>query len=343
MTFDDVPSGAEAVVKLGLAVWSTAPFSKPAEVSLAMSCEGAADDAVELVRDQIVTGPGPEWNDHHASLDACSRPFTTLELRSECVDGPCDGVVVAWGAPRVEVPREGRSRAQRLVLLVSVDTLRPDRMELYGGPAATPALQRLARDGVVFESVVAPSPWTVPSHASMFTSTYPHVHGATGKQEISRDVATVAEVLQRAGWETAGFVDTPWLGRLGFSRGHDHYDASRPPRPVSRWGVAVTAPRLLRWLTTVRHQQVYLFWHIMDVHGPYGSTAPFAGRRRVSVDTRTSAYPDISVLGTLGYHKYLDFGRFTTVEEAIAAYDEGITMVDAAIGRVLDVLRASGL
>jgi hypothetical protein len=141
----------------------------------------------------------------------------------------------------------------------------------------------------------------------------------------------LAELLRGAGWDTAGVVDTPWLGRYGFDRGFSTYDASAPPRPLPRWGAEVKAASLLRRFVEGDGDKLFLFWHIMDVHGPYGATAPFAGTLRKAVDPSVSAFPALSVLATLGYHDYLQLDRFRSVEDAIACYDESITMVDAVV------------
>ena len=254
-----------------------------------------------------------------------------------------DGRYVIWGEPHITTERVAEVRASHIVLLVSIDTLRADRMELYGGPAATPNLMRLAKDSVVFEDAVAPSPWTIPSHASLFTSTYPHVHKTTAEQEIPGDLVTVARQISGAGWTSAGFVDTPWLGRFGFPRGFHHYDATAPPNPVPRWGVRVKKERLVEWISSVADEDVFVFWHIMDVHGPYGTRAPFAGSLRQSVDPGNSVFPPISEFRNIGYHDYLQLDRYRCVEDVIAAYDEGISMVDDAIGELLDFLIAAGL
>ncbi len=341
LRYRGVRCNREALFRSGIAALSTESGDPDQEVTFIVECRGANGAPLELVNQRLTPEPDPQWTLAQVSLAHCSSPFTVIELRTSCAAEPCPDVVAAWGAPKTDIRRSIATQLDQLVLLISIDTLRPDRMGLYGGPAATPALEALAGDGVIFDTVVAPSPWTIPSHASLFTSTYPNVHGTTAAHEMPSSLPTLAETLQAAGWDTAGFVDTPWLGRFGFPRGHRHYHRTTPPLP--RWGVDVTSSRLLRWLGEVDEERLYLFWHIMDVHGPYGATAPFAGRRRKMIDPGQSRYPEVGSLSSIGYHGYLELERFLSVEEAIGAYDESISMVDAGIGTVLEVLRDAGL
>ena len=93
--------------------------------------------------------------------------------------------------------------APRSVILISLDTLRADHLGCYGHERNTsPNLDALAAEGVVFEQVVAPAPWTLPSHASLLTGRYPSRHGAlTTNDAISETVPTLAGLLGRGGFE----------------------------------------------------------------------------------------------------------------------------------------------
>src|SRR5436309_7439197 len=114
------------------------------------------------------------------------------------------------------------------VLLVTLDTTRADRIGAYGyGLARTPHLDRLAAEGVRFERAVAPSPITLPSHASLFTARYPFAHGVrnNGNFYLGDDVPTLTTVLHDRGYRTAAFVSSFILDRrYGLARGFDEYD-----------------------------------------------------------------------------------------------------------------------
>ena len=126
------------------------------------------------------------------------------------------------------------------LVLVTIDTLRADRLGCYGNAKAeTPNLDRLARQGVLFENAVTHTPLTAPSHASMFTGVYPTVHKVrdTGGFVLESPQPTLAELLNRQGWETAAFVGASVVKRqFGFSRGFAVYDDQMPkpdPRKVA--------------------------------------------------------------------------------------------------------------
>jgi arylsulfatase A-like enzyme len=115
------------------------------------------------------------------------------------------------------------------ILVVLVDALRADRLGAYGHRGhLTPAIDTFAREGVVFERAIAAAPWTLPSVASLFTSVYPSVHGVFGAERdatgpnpdrgwegfvLADAFDTLAERLQRAGYQTAAFSANPLVVR----------------------------------------------------------------------------------------------------------------------------------
>src|SRR5262245_51756840 len=104
----------------------------------------------------------------------------------------------------------GVARGDLNLLVVTLDTTRADRIGAYGDPraAATPVFDRLAREGTLFEQVMATAPLTLPSHASMFTAQFPPAHGVrdNGGFFLSPEATTLAEHLRGAGVRTGAFV-----------------------------------------------------------------------------------------------------------------------------------------
>ncbi len=153
------------------------------------------------------------------------------------------------------------------VLLVSIDTLRADRLGAYGHTQPTSPVvdARLAAQGVTFEQVLSQSPKTTPSHMTMFTSLYPCMHGITMWDEggvgavLNPRVRTLAEVLRNAGWKTAAFTaGGPMHSSRGFDRGFDVYRNSQQ------------LPRALEWLDdNAGSGRFFLFFHTYEVHDPY--------------------------------------------------------------------------
>lgn len=114
------------------------------------------------------------------------------------------------------------------VIFLSLDTLRRDVTGVYRsrGESVTPALDAFAQDAVVFEGARIQTPFTQPSHMSMFTGLYPMVHRVNGEnRKLDASIQTLAEILQSAGFKTTGLVINYWLkGIFGFDRGFDRYE-----------------------------------------------------------------------------------------------------------------------
>ena len=113
------------------------------------------------------------------------------------------------------------------MLLVSVDSLRHDHLGCYGYARDTsPAIDALAAEGVRFETALAPTSWTLPSHMTLLTALPPVGHGVIGPlNRLRDDVRTLAEALSAQGDATAGFVSGPLVhSTFGFAQGFDLYD-----------------------------------------------------------------------------------------------------------------------
>jgi arylsulfatase A-like enzyme len=170
------------------------------------------------------------------------------------------------------------------VLLVVVDTLRPDFLGAYGFPRPTsPHLDALAAEGVVFERALAASATTVPSHASLMTSLWVTEHSVGYLNGPTRldDEVTLARRFQLAGYDTAAFIGNILLRRrTGLDAGFDVYDDELPDVERNRSdfferSADQTTDRALAWLGE-RNERPYFLWvHYQDPHGPYTPPAPF--------------------------------------------------------------------
>jgi arylsulfatase A-like enzyme len=118
------------------------------------------------------------------------------------------------------------------IVLITLDTVRPDHLHCYGDQKIkTPAIDALASSGVLFENAVAQTPLTEPSHASIFTGQNPNIHGVrdTGGFALQPSSVTLATILKRAGWDTAGFISAAVLKReFGFNQGFTTYNDRMP-------------------------------------------------------------------------------------------------------------------
>ncbi|MGE5244343.1 MAG: sulfatase-like hydrolase/transferase [Betaproteobacteria bacterium] len=175
------------------------------------------------------------------------------------------------------------------LLLVTLDTTRADRIHAYGFDGVeTPNLDRVAREGVLFEHAESPAPLTLPAHSSIFTGKFPPEHGVrdNGGFYLDDRETTLAERLAAHGFDTGGFVgayvlDHKWGIAQGFKTYFDDFDLSKYQSlslgSVDRPGNEV-ADRALKWLDTVKDRRFFGWVHFYDAHSPYDPPEPFASR-----------------------------------------------------------------
>jgi arylsulfatase A-like enzyme/Tfp pilus assembly protein PilF len=182
-------------------------------------------------------------------------------------------VVSPAGAPKVNL------------LLVTLDTVRADHLGTYGYKlAATPVLDRIAREGVRFANATTPSPLTGPAHAGILTGVYPARYGIrdNAATPLPPEAVTLAETLKTAGYRTGAFIGAFILDRAyGFDQGFDTFDARferfavGDKLQVERPGSAVVKPALA-WLAGLPAGQPFFAWiHFYDAHAPYTPPPPF--------------------------------------------------------------------
>ncbi len=164
------------------------------------------------------------------------------------------------------------------VVLISIDTLRADRLGAYGyeRPTSPVTDAELAAAGVVFEGCFSQSPKTTPAHMTMLTSLYPCVHGVAlwdGMRPgpvLNPAVHTLAEVLKNAGYATGAFTGRGHVHRSrGFGQGFDVYVHRRRYEHGLAGERDGHLDRALEWMETQRHRKFLLFFHTYAVHDPY--------------------------------------------------------------------------
>jgi arylsulfatase A-like enzyme len=164
------------------------------------------------------------------------------------------------------------------VLIFAVDGLRADHLGTFGyrRQPTSPNLDRWAAKAFVFGRAESQASWTLPSFASMFTSRYPHQHGAIGmNRKLGEGEVLLPQVFQKAGYKTGGFVGGPFINpEYGFSRGFDVYNAGGARM------FRETVPPAIEWLRKNKDKPFFLFIHGNDVHPPFNPDLPEAERRR---------------------------------------------------------------
>jgi arylsulfatase A-like enzyme len=218
-----------------------------------------------------------------------------------------------------------------------MDTARADHFGCYGYPlSTTPAVDRLAREGALFEQAFTQATNTVPSHASLFTGLYPVTHRSRfNGSPLSPKFETLASRLSGAGYRTAAFVSGWSMNRKvsGMDRGFQTYDDHFPS--WDRRGKE-TVDLALDWLRSLPPGRPYfLFVHLFDPHGNYDPPAGYADRFRVGAyamvgDGEVIASYQRLKLGWKDYsHDPLDY---------ISRYDGEINYDDEQIGRLLEAV-----
>jgi arylsulfatase A-like enzyme len=222
------------------------------------------------------------------------------------------------------------------VLLISIDTLRADRLGCQGYERdTTPALDDFGqRHALRFANATAESPWTLPSHVTMLSGLHPLTHGVrTPQLAPGSDVELLAEILARSGWYCFGLTDGGWLdARWGFDRGFDSFEAQ--DRDVQQL--------VDEALAFVHHREPrgpwFGFLHTYDVHCPYDPPPPYRGRF-----TSADAEP-IEVEGRCGNPHFNRDGVTAGQARFLSdRYDEDVRRVDDALGRLLADLEERGL
>jgi arylsulfatase A-like enzyme/Tfp pilus assembly protein PilF len=174
------------------------------------------------------------------------------------------------------------------IILISVDTLRADRLSCYGYRGRpTPHIDAIAKGGTLFSQVSSQAPLTLPSHVSLLTSSYPFSNGITDNgQQLGPNAVTLATLLKSRGYRTAAFVGGFVLDRrFGLNQGFDFYDSpfdlhrrrGIDPGDVKRLGEEVVRAAN-HWLEENSSQPFFLFLHLYDLHTPYD--LPAALRQR---------------------------------------------------------------
>lgn len=239
------------------------------------------------------------------------------------------------------------------VILITIDSLRADYVgccsgQKVQGQKSTPNLDGFAKDGLAFNKAFAQAPYTRGSFSSLFTSQYPSV--ASTPNGVLSDNPTIAEILRKSGYHTAGFHSNPFLSKaFGYDRGFDIFDDSLFPTKLPQ-RLHLAANKLFRmvrrqpylaadgvnrkalaWLKRVS-QPFFLWVHYMDTHGPYQPKGGFTYLNKIRAERlwhKAVTEPDLITSGEL---KVLRSG-----------YCEEVRHMDKHLGSFLQALSTLGL
>jgi len=244
------------------------------------------------------------------------------------------------------------------VLIIVLDAVRAPSLSVYGYARRTsPELERFAARSVKFERAIVTAPWSLPSHASMFTGRYAHEMSADWDVPLDGTYPTLAEVLRNRGYLTAGFVANNFYGKpeFGLNRGFLHYES----RKFSVWAIIATSKlgdalvrafnrltnsyhrpsrmaasevngRLLDWVPSRGSRPFFVFVNYFDVHTPYVAPPPY-NRLFSAVEPPTREMRE-------GHRK-----TSAELEGLRDAYDQSISYLDSQLGILLKELDTRGV
>lgn len=238
-------------------------------------------------------------------------------------------LIVALGAQRTR--RRGPTGNPNIVLIV-LDAVRADRLGCYGyGRPTSPNIDRLAREGVIFDRAIAQGGWTKPSIASLFTSLYPHTHGASGAQSpLPPEVLTLAEKLHELRYFTTAVQTNPFLsGGRNFGQGFDTYTEM-----IGAEGTRLVA-ELGKQLETRKPERFFAYLHFLDAHTPY---KPPERHRAKFVRPYEGTLDKLRVRSRVGVYEKL--GQLSEADKRHISdlYDASVSAVDEYVGQIVDKL-----
>ncbi|MEO7730276.1 MAG: sulfatase [Kofleriaceae bacterium] len=222
------------------------------------------------------------------------------------------------------------------VLVVSIDTLRADRLGVLGGHRdLTPNLDRLAREGAVFEAASSTAPWTLPAHVSLFLSQLPWDHGMISRgTRVSPSHTMLAEYYLEHAYRTAAFTAGGYVSQwYGFDQGFDTFEEYEHADGV---GTEPIVAATLRWIRQQPAQPFFAFVHTYAAHAPY-THAELADPKDAG---------RMSGEFTLEHLEKIRRGELVLTETerryVTDLYDGGVAYADRAVGHLFDELRRDG-
>ncbi len=234
---------------------------------------------------------------------------------------------------------QSRDLPKTNLILISIDTLRPDHLGCYGYDAPTsPNVDRLCEDGITFEQTIAQAPSTLHSHASILTSLLPHHHQATwgGKTRLPEEATTLAEVLRDKGYSTAAFTGGGQMDRVfGLDQGFDSYIQPGEERFMG------TVRRAIGWLDENPVLPFFLFLHSYEVHHPYEPSPEHLALIEPSYEGDLPAEISIDLLRQIN-RKEIEIEE-ADLAHIVSTYDAEVRSMDDALGVLIETLRQRDL
>ena len=224
------------------------------------------------------------------------------------------------------------------IVLISIDTLRADRLGSYGNPRnASPNIDSVASKGVLFENAYSQAPWTLPAMATVHTSLYPTEHGViVGNLAIKKNLNTLAEHLKNNNYKTLAITTHPYVDiKHGFGQGFDVFDERnhKGANDSSAQRITQKAKNLLR---ENKDDKFFLWLHYFDPHSSY------LNHEEYSYGTKPrEEFPDAINAGQM--NGMIDELSEEDVRYIVDIYDEEVSYTDSSVGEIVDTISELGL
>jgi len=266
-------------------------------------------------------------------------------LRRSCL------LAAALLAPALACSREAPPPRGPDVVLVTLESLRPDSVGAYGGASPgrpevpiTPHLDAFAAGATVYEDASSVTSWTLAAHASLFTGLYPSGHQATGPLDrLDDSYPTLAEALAARGWQTAGVVSGPYLRRThNLSQGFERYEQDASSITSRLAHADVTNPAMLASLERVLderdpHRPLFLFAYFWDPHFDYLPPPPWS---EAFVPPGAEPFDAHDLDANPEIYPGMDAHRLAWLR---SQYAGEIRWTDEHLGRFFELLRRDGI
>ncbi len=240
------------------------------------------------------------------------------------------------------------------IILIVLDTVRADRLSCYGYHRKTsPCLDKIAAEGVLYEQAITPANWTLPSHVSMFTGLFPSKHGAhRAHQRLDTQYMTLAELLTKAGYRTAGFSSIDWLEeKTGANRGFSEYygrafrqsqlrNTSGSKRVNDKRSNEISQ-EVQEWLKNRNNDTpFFLFVNLFDAHNPYNPPEPHRSLFLHEGDSGRIPQLNWDITKYYAGAARMDNKDFSLMSNL---YDGGVHYVDSVAGELVEFFRDQGI
>ena len=232
------------------------------------------------------------------------------------------------------------------VILIVIDTLRADHLGCYGYFRNTsPGIDRFAADSLLFENCFSHAPSTSASVASILSGFLPHETRVTNKTVMSKKLRTLPLLLAPHGYRTAAVVSNyVFREKRGWETGFDVYDAQMKGRELNRSipeRIAEhTTDRVVKFLKKFRKENLFLWLHYQDPHGPYTPGAEFAKLFKSNIEKNPRILEvNEKFSGRGGIPQYQKLGENRDFHHYVSQYDAEIRYADRHIERLFDILK----